>query len=156
MIIERADAFDAIAISHFLRPEDVEELRVASGRDDTAATVMDCVERSDVAYIAYDGNDPVMIGGITAKDRPFGIVWGVATPRIIKNFREIATLTKPVLRDWFLMFPEMKLMFNHSMTVNTVHHRWLRWAGAELFPPVPRGPNGELFTPFLIRRSTYV
>lgn len=156
MMIFKASSADARDFSESLRKEDVEELRVASRGMETEDSLLWSIANADVAYAAYT-NDyrPVMLGGITARDT-LGIIWGVATPLITKNVKTIATLTRPVIRDWFLMFPEVRLMFNHSLTANTVHHRWLKWAGAELFAPVPKGPNGELFTPFVIRRSDYV
>jgi len=155
MIIRQARGSDLGPLSTRLREEDVEELHIASRGRSTLESLQVCLDNSDVTYISETDEGPVMFGGINVRDT-LGIIWGVATPLIRKNFKTIGALTRPVLRDWFLMFPEVRLMFNHSLTANTVHHRWLKWAGAELFPPVPRGPNGELFTPFIIRRSTYV
>lgn len=139
----------------FLRSEDRLELKTASEGAPTWVSLTNCLAESDTALAAFDGNGhPVMLGGIK-KVGPTGYVWGVATDAIKDHIRDIAFLTKPLFTSWFTRFGVNELR-NHSLATNTLHHRWLKWAGAVFGKPEPVGPNGELFVPFTIHRTDYV
>lgn len=147
-------ALDFSAIAAALRKEDAHEISMAAGRVPIATRLRENVELSTVSYVATSGDQSVILGGIAVRQN-FAAVWAVGTPLVSRHIRDIAAQTKPMIASWFEMFPEVLLMGNFSLASNTLHHRWLKWAGATMLPEIPLGPSGAYYVPFYFAREGY-
>lgn len=128
-----AKAGDGAAIAACLRPEDAEELRAATGREDLGVLLEQYIREGGYSYVVCDEEGPFLLGGATLPlyETSHGLatcLWLVAATRYRRHARWIIRNTKPWIRA----------VLNHNGCVghnfvdsrNTVHIRWLQWAGA--------------------------
>jgi hypothetical protein len=140
-----------------LRGADAKELVATYGHPRLLEGLKASFEASDEVCIAVTAEDrPLAIWGRLAHTRASMVIWCVATHEITKYRKAFVSESLGILRRWFLENPEVSFMFNFAHADNALHHKWLRFMGAQFFPPVPSGPLGEPFSPFVIRRENYV
>lgn len=146
---------DLQSLASRLRAADVIELAHASGSTDTLASLMQGLRNSPVSRVGCWDDKPFLVWGMTP---PFGsaaLVWAVATPEVSRHNREFLRRSREAIAGLFEAAPEVNSLINFTHASNHVHHRWLSWCGARLFPRVPFGPRGESFHPFTIQREYY-
>lgn len=135
-----------------LRGADRIELLASSGTTDALQALERSVQASTYVEVGTGPDGlPVVIWGAAAH-KGVGIIWAVATPAIKTHRMEFLRNCQQVIAKIFDIFAVNSLI-NFTHGENTLHHRWLKWCGAELLPEVPYGPQGEAFRPFVIRRG---
>lgn len=138
-----------------LRSHDVRELIAASGSVDTLGSITRSVRTSEECLVATENNLPILIWGISPVFGTVALIWAVATPAVQKYPSAFFRQGRSKIRTWFEERPALQTLMNFTFAENTLHHRWLKWCGAELFPEAPFGPRGAPFKPFVIRRDFY-
>ncbi len=88
-------ALDFSAIAAALRVEDAHEITVASGGVSIDTRLRENVELSTISYIATEGDQPVMLGGIAVRENFAGIWAAVGTPLVSRQFLKF----KPAVDD---------------------------------------------------------
>lgn len=137
---------DLFRMARYMRQADQNELRAASGLSPYMA-----LERSFEAttdpYVGADERDrPVCMGGVVpVPGCPLrGVVWAVATNRVIHHRISFLRRSVPWVRLWQRQFP---ILTNAVDERNTVHIEWLKWLG---FTFIARHPEyGVERRPFL-------
>lgn len=141
-------------LSQNLRSADVKELYATYGHFRIRKTLKRAVEISEEALVGVPlGGDPVVLMGIRRITDQTGVVWACGTPEIAKYRIPFIRNSRPVLQKWFEERPGLRYLMNFTHGSNTLHHRWLKWCGAEMLPAVPWGALGDSFHPFSIRRD---
>lgn len=127
-----------------LRPEDAREVRSSTGRD-PAVALCQSIGISAHAGVALDELDRVIfLYGVARVAEGIGAPWMVASTYLPEFGREIAR------RTWFWVdrfnaaYP---LLTNRADLRNSVHLRWLRWAGFQFGQVVP-AQDGSPFIEF--------
>ena len=140
-----------------LRGADARELVATYGHPRLHEGLLGSFRASDEVSIAVTAEDrPLAIWGRASRSPEVMVIWCTATHEITKYRKAFVSESISILRRWFTDHPETKFMCNMAHADNALHHKWLRFMGAQFFPSVPSGPLGEPFSPFLIRRENYV
>lgn len=127
MLVRPATESDVKYIAPRLREADKTEMN-AAGHTDHLEGLLECLEGSTSCYVAVDESDlPVMIGGVAPSPESFvGYGWMMATTDIDKHWVSILRNT----HQWINTYREgYKVLTNLVHEKNTLHIRWLRWAG---------------------------
>lgn len=126
LTIREALPSDAEEISFLLRPADRREIISCSGGDPLDRLVR-AIAVSDRSWVAVDpSGTPVVLFGVAPVGPGVGSPWMVCTPAIRDHGRQIARLTRPLSGA---LHANYAVLTNFSDCRNTLHHRWLRWAG---------------------------
>lgn len=136
-----------VHVAAHARPADVAELQAGSGM--TPAQVLEYGLRiSALCYTALVDGEPVAVVGVTPLSvlAGKGCPWMVATSRVDRHARQLLEVSRPVVD---LMAEQFPLLANFVDNRNVKAHRWLRWLGFHLHPPVPHGREGRLFRLFV-------
>ena len=136
---------DIYDISPRLRTADLSEIEAASGLPPEVAILPGLGPDSRCIAIEYD-HQVCGLFGVVGRRGPPGIVWMVATPELERNrFQFLRSC-----RSWIdrLRRPH-PFLFNIVDSRNTLHLRWLEWAGAE-FTGGSEIRRGVLFKEFVI------
>ena len=138
-----------------LRSADLKEMIATFGDYRHLSNLRASVLRSPYVKVGVNDQDkPVVIWGV-APFKDTGIVWASATNEINRYRVPFLRGCRPMIREMFENVPDADHLINFTHGTNTLHHRWLRWCGAEVLPEVPYGALGEKFRPFVIRRGAY-
>lgn len=147
--IIKATGAHASYLSTRLRTADVAECE-ANGLTPFEALHGSMIMSLEFAWTIAEGDEPLaMFGGVDCTDW-FGP--DVAAPWMLGT--DALTTTH---RRWFLRNTQrlitirddrFRRYFNRVDARNTVHIRWLKWAGFIILPAVPWGPFGLPFHPF--------
>lgn len=147
---------DLSYLANHLRPEDARELKATYGHSEFLDVLTNAVALSEEAQVAVTAEGhPAMLWGIVPFSRRASLAWGCGTPELFKHTRGVVLHSRETIKRWFVERPSIEYLTNFTHSDNRKHHHWLEWCGAELFPATPMGPLGELFRPFLIRRTKY-
>ncbi|MCF4099786.1 hypothetical protein [Maritalea mediterranea] len=138
-----------------LRAADIREIVAATGSVDIKKSLGLTIRHSDHVFVAYGEKSPLLMFGSAKRSDTSMVIWAVGTPFITDYSREFISMSRELLKTWFQLNPEVQYMWNFTYAENTLHHRWLKWCGAELLPPISSGPRGERFIPFVIKRTDY-
>jgi hypothetical protein len=127
LTVRRATPEDAVSLAKRLRKADLKEIS-AVGRTSPEESLMVGVLSPDSCYVAVDENDvPHIIFGTHPSDDHFlGYVWMMASEQITEHWVQILRETRPwidTIRNHY------RVLANAVHADNTVHIRWLRWAG---------------------------
>jgi hypothetical protein len=125
--IRRATEADAISLAPRLREADLEELQ-ASGDHDPEESLLLGVREGD-CYVCADIESglPHVIFGTMETEVPFkGLIWMMASPALKTYWIQLLRDTRPVIDN---LRGHYKILTNAVYAKNTVHIRWLRWAG---------------------------
>lgn len=146
LTVRKARLEDALSISTRLRKDDLEELRVSSFGDDVVTQLEDGFRESSACYVAVSEDDtPEIIFGVVPSpaDPLLGYVWMLGTDAIEKNWVQVIRETRPWLNR---IQGKHTVLGNAVYSKNTVHIRWLRWAGFIFLRELLI--NGEVFYEF--------
>lgn len=133
-----------------LRAADAGELR-ANGRQPLEGLLRCCDVSAQLSAITL-GARPLALFGFADLGEGTGCPWLLGSDELVTDHRV-----------WFLRHtPEIVSSGDHRWTRfwnrvdarNSLHVRWLRWAGFTVDPPAPHGPYGLPFHP--IHRTTAV
>lgn len=138
-----------------LRSQDVMELMLASGSQETERSLRVSVEASEEVLVAVEGEDLFLVFGRSHQIGTLAYIWAVATPAVERHRTAIFRVGRRTLKQWFRSQPTLETLANFTFAHNPLHHRWLEWCGAQLFPSAPYGPLGAPFRPFVIKRDFY-
>lgn len=128
-----------------LRPEDRREITSSSGLT-AEASLARAVAVSERAWAALDDEDRVvLIFGVARMSKVVGSPWMLASTKINAHARQIARLTRPLVDALQVDFP---ILVNAADCRNTLHLRWLRWAGFT-FTRITRSHDGSPFVEFI-------
>lgn len=152
-VIREARETDLPHLASSLRGADAREVFATWGKPHPLAALQSSFRYSEEALVAADASDtPFVIWGRSEFSVKTQLIWCLATPAVSKWRVPFIRVSRDVLRKWFQENPELQSLFNYSHSANTLHHKWLRSVGATIFPPIPMGPLGENFSPFVIKR----
>lgn len=144
----------AEAIAANPREADVDELWISS-RTRPLDALLHGMQRSTAPLTAMHDGEPVAMLGVV----PFsilsgmGVVWMLGSEKLdrLSCQRDLLRTSRPQVALWREQFPS--LLFNYVDQRNHQAIRWLKWLGFTFLPPVPYGPDGALFIPFMMGTS---
>lgn len=144
LTVRRATPEDAVSLAVRLREADLKEI-LAVGRTSPEDSLMAGVLSPDPCYVAVDEEDiPHIIFGTHPSDDPLlGYVWMMASDGLNENWVQVLRNTKPWLER---VRGHYRILANAVHADNTLHIKWLRWAGFTILREVPY--KGELFYEF--------
>lgn len=118
---------DVHSLAPRLREADLREIE-ANGRETALESLLAGFNSPDPTYVAVDENDvPHIIFGTHPSPEEFlGIVWMMATDSIKDHWVQVLRETKPWVNK---LRGRYKLLANAVHKDNTLHIKWLRWAG---------------------------
>lgn len=145
--IGAASPDDIEALASKIRPEDVAEIRAASGlapdvglkRSFALSTHVWAARHRREGVIAVWGVGPLSL----AAGR--GCPWLLASPALDRFGRQIVGLSHPLLARMRAAYPDLE---NHIDARNRRAVRWLEWLGFVVEPPAPWGAEGLPFHRF--------
>lgn len=126
--VKRATVADALSVAQNLREADRRELLAAVGPKDPRDILVEGVLSSDFA-VTVAGREPAAIFGVR-RVADSAIVWGLAATEAERRTRDWVELA-PFLRSAIVDAAGGVPLWNVVDERNTLHHRWLRWIGAE-------------------------
>lgn len=133
-------------IAQNLRKEDVEECRAASGLPPQVGIHYGAAKSEEVWCAVDGGGAPLAIWGVVRTSPGAGRIWLLASDGLRAHRREVIERGQAYLDDIQSRF---LTVYNLVDARNTLHIHWLRRAGFTLFDPVPHGPRGLPFIPFV-------
>ncbi|MDP3869929.1 hypothetical protein [Phenylobacterium sp.] len=127
-----------------LRPEDARELQSSSGGAPFVSMVR-AIGLSDWSVAALDeDNLPVVLFGLARLDEGVGTPWMVASTKITQHALQVARFTRPIVAKMNRDYP---ILWNRADLRNSLHLKWLRWAGFR-FGALVDAPDGSPFIEF--------
>lgn len=151
LVVRSAVEGDIAPIVNAIRREDAEEVLAegcasvedALARSFAASTLRVTIERDGVPVGMY-GLVPDSLGGPRAR------VWLLGADGLAAIPVKFVRISRLVIAEMLTAYP---LLYNRVDNRYAKTIRWLKSCGAHFFPPVPFGPDGQLFTTFIIRRA---
>lgn len=126
LTVRLATEEDVFDIAPRLREADLKEIR-AVGVNTPEESLLEGLHSPDPCYVAVDGGTPVVITGTHPSPvKDLGWIWMMATDDIQKHRIQIARQTRPLIKT---MSGHYKILANAVHAENTLHIRWLLWAG---------------------------
>jgi len=129
-----------------LRDEDARELVSSTGKtpEEALLTALDLSGYRLVA-LGEDGEVVVLFGLASANDT-IGVPWMVASKSIRRHARDVARASRDFADEMNSLYP---LLMNAADSRNTLHLRWLEWAGFTLgATTTDHGKDGTAFINF--------
>ena len=126
MTVRAATEADALSLADRLRAADLKEIEAQGGT--ARESLLRGVRSPDPTYVAVDSEDtPHIIFGTAPSHTPvLGFVWMMATPAIRRCWVRLLRETP----QWIdLMAEPYEALANAVHADNSVHIRWLKWAG---------------------------
>lgn len=111
-----------------------------------------CVRASDVSVECRIDNVPVAVFGII-RTNPFfpeGVVWFVTTEETQNNKIYTAKQSKKIIRSWL---HDWERLYNWVDEGNVQTINWLKWLGATVYPPEPKGISTMKYCYFEFRKQ---
>lgn len=130
-----------------LRPADLEELAASTDLSPLDALLFSVNSPGHSWTLLDDQGEPFAIYGSGPQD-DFGVPWMLGTEGIERHWRWFLRNTKRIVEDMLRGYP---LIANAVDARNTVHIRWIEWAGFTVLPNPTPGPKGHPFLPFYMR-----
>lgn len=141
-----ADPVFAKGIDRYLRPADVEELRLMSGRA-PEPVVRECIELSDKAWVAFINGEFAAIAGIGSGTTlgGGGRPWMMGSEVLEKHPLLFVRRSKLLVEE---MAQEYGKLYNLVWDGHTAAKKWLQAVGFTLEEPKPYGVFGAPFRYF--------
>lgn len=143
---------DALTLAVLLREADDDECQRA-GFEDGAEAIMDSMERSDVCYVALNGEVPLAIWGLVLGPclSFIGCPWLLTSSEIEQHKLSFLKVSRRVISQFSErcpggLFVQIDLDYCKAL-------KWAEWLGFELLTPEPHPATGELFVPAIYRRK---
>lgn len=146
----------AAVLARTMRAEDVAEVLAADGSTPLVAIERSLEASNQATTCLFDGKVAFMFGVSVLRRESLlgaptlGVVWNLTSEEVNRRPKTFWRWTKPVIRTLLGYCPRL------VNAIDARHGPALRWAaraGAEFGNPVPQGPYGLLFVPFLFRRQ---
>lgn len=152
---EKFDAIDVVTatiqhaefIAPRMRDADVDECWASNRLKPFDALVLG-LQSTRACWTGLYHREPFCMFGVVRaqQDRDVGVVWMLATDRILECKREFLRKNSHYVQA---MRSQFKMLMNYVDDRNTVSKRWLEWLGFELEPEaVPLGPDKLPFRRF--------
>lgn len=143
MTVRQATRDDVLFLSTRLREADYKEIE-AAGLEPLSA-LDEALDSPDTTYVAVNEDDqPAIIFGTSPSPLPeLGFVWMMATPCIRENWVQILRETGQWVDQ---LSGSYKVLANAVHEENSIHIRWLKWAGFVLLRNFQH--NGHSFYEF--------
>ncbi len=127
LTVRKAKTADAALLAPRLREADVTELNITI-TDTIEETLLRGINDSAECFVAVSEGDipEIVFGVVPSGDPDVGFIWMVGTDAIEANWVQVIRETRAWLDK---VFGRYKLLTNSVYSDNTVHIRWLRWAG---------------------------
>ncbi|HCL3314571.1 TPA: hypothetical protein N2A14_002579 [Pseudomonas aeruginosa] len=125
--VRRATHADAVDLAQRLREADLREIQ-AAGHSSAEESLLVGVNSPDPCYVAVDAEDTphVIFGTHPSGDPLLGFIWMMASDQLKAHWVQVLRETRPWLDR---MRGHYRVLANAVYAENTVHIRWLRWAG---------------------------
>lgn len=125
--VRRATRKDAVDLAKRLREADLREIQ-AVGRSSAEEALLAGIASPDPCYVAVDeeGVPHVIFGTHPSDDPLLGFIWMMASDHLKTNWVQVLRETRPWLER---MRGHYRILANAVYAENSVHIRWLRWAG---------------------------
>lgn len=143
---EPATIHHALALAPHLREQDKLEVMRSSGRKPTSALVSSLLASDWAGAVVDGGGFVVAIFGLAGLTTEVGAPWLLASDDLAKDWRTFLRESRGYVKEMHRFYPSL---MNYVDVENKVAIRWLTWCGFRLLPPVPRGPLGHPFYPFV-------
>lgn len=143
---------DAHSVAQRLRPEDRDEVLMASGIDPRLVLPAYVQGGREVYASGIEGGPAEILWGVDpVYGVPGGAVpWLLSTPAMFAHPVEFVVMSR---RLWDGLHGRFEVLTNFVWAGNARHIRWLQWLGATVFRPVPLGPRSALFHKFTSNRQ---
>lgn len=129
LTVRQATEEDVYDIAQRLREADLKEIR-AAGYDSPEEPLLLGLRSPDSCYVAVDNDRPLIIlGTCPGPHEGLGIIWMMATDDIQKHKVRVARQTRPLVDA---LGARYKVLANAVHADNTLHIRWLKWAGFKI------------------------
>lgn len=127
LTVRRATREDAVSLASRLREADLKEIQAVGVNSPESALLLG-IESPDPCYVAVDQEDiPHIIFGTAPSDDPLlGYVWMMASDGLRDSWVQVLRETRPWLER---IRGHYRVLANAVHADNTLHIRWLRWAG---------------------------
>jgi hypothetical protein len=132
-----------------LRQADLEELTASTDLPPLEALLYSIETTPETWACVDDDGQPFALYG-TGREEDHGAPWMLGTDGIERHWRWFLRNTPRIIEDVSRGYP---LLFNAVDARNTVHVRWLEWAGFTVLPDTFPGPKGHPFHPFFMRSN---
>lgn len=146
--IRQASLTDTVSIAKDLREADKAEIKAHSGID--PVVTLDHARRSGdrVRVVCLPNGVPAAIYGVNPTSvEGLGSVWMVATNQFHLLHRQFLRECREEIED---LGQGYRALFNYTDARNTVHHRWIKWAGFTFIKRHERfGVEGRPFLEFV-------
>ena len=128
VIVRPADLSDVSDLVRNLRPEDHREIASTQGDVDHASLFAYAIGVSTSAFTAIEAASGrvVCMGGVGPRGDGTGSVWLHGTPLMRTHALSLARMTPEAVK---LLHRDFRILSNWADTRNTLHIRWLQWAG---------------------------
>lgn len=149
VLIRTATYHDIQEMKDHLRESDIREVQASHGQTPHEALLFS-LRTSPLAITVLYRKMPVAVFGIVGSPMNDGsaTVWLLATDGIYAMKKTFLKLSKQFIGSFLKQFPTL---YNFVDSRNHVTIRWLEWCGAKFKEPIPYGPEGMLFKPFVIQ-----
>lgn len=152
LTVRLATEEDVVSIARRLREADLREIR-AVGEVSPEGALMAGLRSPGPCYVAVDEEAPVLIFG--THPGPYaglGFIWMMATDAIQKHGIQVIRQTRETIAS---LGRGYSLLANAVHVENTLHVRWIKWAGFTILREFTY--NGNHFYEFAkITRNTHV
>lgn len=144
--VRPANFSDVPIIAHDMRQADVAEVKASSGYQPEEALKTGLTYPGGVTKtICLPNGVPAGMYGVVPSSVPrVGVVWMLAANNIEKVHRQFLRESRDKIED---LCQEYDLVFNFTDARNSVHHRWIKWAGFTIISKHESFGSGNL--PFL-------
>lgn len=124
--VRLATEADALSLASRLRKADKIEIEASGGK--AKDVLLGGVRSPDPTYVAVDENDNphIIFGTAPSGDPLLGFVWMMATPAIKLSWIRLLRETPFWIER---LYGNYSVLANVVHTENSVHIRWLKWAG---------------------------
>jgi hypothetical protein len=142
--IGTASRADVEALAPNLRPDDIAEIRAASGLAADVGLRRSFALSTHVWAARQDGEGIVAVWGVGPLSLTMGrgCPWLLASPAFDRFGRQIVGLSRPMLARMRAAYPHLE---NHVDARNRRAVRWLEWLGFVVEPPARWGAEGLPF-----------
>ena len=125
--VRRATVADALDFSDKLRQSDIDEVWASSGMGPEEA-LLQSLAMSDLAWVGYEGDTPLGIGGASTLGPRVGVAWFLATDHIYEHRMATLRWTQAIVDA---LHQEYMTLFNYVDVRHVESMKWLEWLGFE-------------------------
>lgn len=141
--LEQATAGHGAELVANMRPECVADLESVGSTP--AESVQRGLESSEAWAVLFDGKVAAVFG--VHGEAGF---WVLTTPEVVRHPRAFLKASKAAAE---LLLQDRERLENWVPSAFCESVRWLKWLGAEVGEPVPRGPYGKPYQRVVLRRE---